>query len=60
MLQMPSTTDDEYTRSLSVTASTAYPVPVSATTTPAGGDVVEIGKVMGKRLKKKTAIIVNI
>uniref|UniRef100_A0AAF5Q1D9 BHLH domain-containing protein n=2 Tax=Wuchereria bancrofti TaxID=6293 RepID=A0AAF5Q1D9_WUCBA len=44
MLPMHSTTDDDYTRSLSVTASVAYPVPVSASTTPANGDVVEIGK----------------
>lgn len=45
MLPMHSATDDDYTRSLSVTASVAYPVPVSASTTPANGDVVEIGKV---------------
>lgn len=45
MLPMHSATDDDYTRSLSVTASVAYPVPVSASATPANGDVVEIGKV---------------
>uniref|UniRef100_A0A915PVN6 Uncharacterized protein n=1 Tax=Setaria digitata TaxID=48799 RepID=A0A915PVN6_9BILA len=44
MLPMHSTTDDDYARSLSVTASVAYPVPVSASATPANGDVVEIGK----------------
>ncbi|VDM94050.1 unnamed protein product, partial [Onchocerca ochengi] len=44
MLPMHSATDDDYARSLSVTASVAYPVPVSASTTPANGDVVEIGK----------------
>ncbi|VDK61465.1 unnamed protein product [Gongylonema pulchrum] len=40
-----STAEDEYARALSAAASTAYPVPVSASVTPAGGDVVEIGKV---------------
>ncbi|VDO43950.1 unnamed protein product [Onchocerca flexuosa] len=44
MLPMHSATDEDYARSLSVTASVAYPVPVSASTTPANGDVVEIGK----------------
>lgn len=42
---MSSNADDEYTRSLSVVSSPAYPVPVPASTAPAGGDVVEIGKV---------------
>uniref|UniRef100_A0A0N5B057 BHLH domain-containing protein n=1 Tax=Syphacia muris TaxID=451379 RepID=A0A0N5B057_9BILA len=44
LLPMPSTADDEYARSLSVVPSPAYPVPVSASTTSTGGDVVEIGK----------------
>lgn len=39
------TNDDDYARSFSITASVAYPVPVSASATPANGDVVEIGKV---------------
>ncbi|VDK76177.1 unnamed protein product [Litomosoides sigmodontis] len=44
MLPMHSATNDDYARSLSVAASVAYTVPVSASTTPANGDVVEIGK----------------
>ncbi|VDD96174.1 unnamed protein product [Enterobius vermicularis] len=44
LLPMSSNADDEYTRSLSVVSSPAYPVPVPASTAPAGGDVVEIGK----------------
>lgn len=44
LLPMSSSAEDEYTRSLSVVSSPAYPVPVSASTAPSGGDVVEIGK----------------
>ena len=45
LLPMSSSADDEYTRSLSVVSSPAYPVPVSVSTAPSGGDVVEIGKI---------------
>ncbi|VDN02867.1 unnamed protein product [Thelazia callipaeda] len=48
MLPMHTAVEDDYTRSLGVTASVAYPVPVpvsvSAASTPTSGDIVEIGK----------------
>uniref|UniRef100_A0A915BPL9 BHLH domain-containing protein n=3 Tax=Parascaris TaxID=6254 RepID=A0A915BPL9_PARUN len=44
LLPMTSNTDEEYARSLSAVTSPAYAVPVSAANAPAGGEVVEIGK----------------
>lgn len=51
LLPMTSNTEEEYARSLSAVTSPAYAVPVSAANAPAGGEVVEIGKVVSSFCK---------